>query len=1117
MIFSINRKLLKVMKLTIFFLTVFFLNVNAKGYSQITLSFNNAPVEKVFKEIERQTGYGFLYTKTMLSDVPNVTLHVRNVSVNTVLEECFAGLALDFSIDNNTIVIARKKSLIKEPGNIVSTISPPLIDIKGRVSNKNGDPIEGVTVKVKGTNIGASTNTNGEFTLIGVEENATLVFTSTNIESFETNVNGRKTLALIAQIRISPLDEVQVIAYGTKSKRLQTGDVSTVKAEDIARQPVSNPLLALQGRVPGVSIIQSNGLPGGSVTVRIQGTNSLTKGNIPLYVIDGVPFSGLDLPNLASILNSDGQGSFGSPLNLINPADIESIDILKDADATAIYGSRAANGAILITTKKGIAGKMKANVNVQNGFSKLAHFVPLLNTQQYLEVRKEALKNDNITVQPTDYDLNGTWDTTKNTNWQKELLGGTAKFTDVQVSLSGGAKNSNYLVGAGYHRETTVFPGDLNNQRGSVHINLNNSSVNQKFKVQVSAIYSLSKDQLTNTDLTSAALNMPPDAPSLYNSDGSLNWQPLSDGTSSWKNPLSYLEESYQSIANNLIANTVLSYQIIPDLTIKSNFGYTFNQSNEYLTSPLSSIAPELRATTPRYSTFGNNKSTSWIIEPQVYYKKKIGKNIIDVLIGSTFSKIGLNRDQFNAQGYTSDISMTNLSGATTVTVGPNIASIYKYAALFGRVDYNYDNRYIIALNARRDGSSRFGSENQFNNFGSIGTSWILSNERFFASMLPIISFAKIRASYGTTGNDQIGDYQYLNLFNPVSYASPYQQSASLALSRLPNPYIQWEETKKLQGGIDLAFLNDKIVLGVGFYKNRSSNLLNSNLLPLMTGFSRILENFPAVIENRGLEITLQATIIKSKRFQWNADINGTFPKNELVSYPGLATSSGANFYVIGQPLDVIKAFHFTGVDPTTGLYTVADKDGNPVSTGLSLTTDRNVLINPDRKFYGGLNNDFKFGNFELSFLFQFVKQNSSADYAILGNYPGDFYSDIYNSPRGNQPVEVLDRWQKPGDIATHQQYSHLYPTTLDTPLGYADNSDYIVKDASYLRLKNLSFSWTIPGNWIHKSSFQNIRIYTQGQNLFTVTKYKGEDPESLSGLSLPPLRTIVFGIQCGF
>jgi TonB-linked SusC/RagA family outer membrane protein len=1118
------KQFIRVMKLSALFLLAFCLQLSARTTGQtITLSVSNVSMKEVFRAIQQQTGLNILVSEKVLEKTGKVSLSVKDMPVEDVLNICFRNEQLSYAIVDGTIVVKSKPSSTVDLQSTTTLASaPPPIDIHGRVTDSLGNPLVGASVTVKGSRKGTETDANGNFTLTGVNDNAIILISFTGFETRQialTSNPGLKsggdisgvpfTLTLIRST--SSLDQVQIIAYGTTTQRLNTGDVTTVTAADIEKQPVSNPLLALEGRVPGLFITQATGLPGSGVTVQIRGQNSIASGNDPFYVIDGVPYVSQLLPNLGQILGGSASGFYtGNPLSYINPSDIESISVLKDAAATAIYGSRAANGAILITTKNGKAGPTKVDINIQNGWGKVTRKLKLLNTQQYLQMRHEAISNDGLTTQPTDYDINGTWDTTRYTDWQKEFIGGTSQYTNVNATVSGGSVNTQYLIGGTYHRETTVFPGDFADQKGSLHFNINSVSPNQKFRIQLSGNYLVDNNQLPSTDLTKQAILFAPDAPPLYNADGSLNWAPNASGISTfYTNPLSYLYNKYQTITNNLVGNALISYQILPGLEIRSSFGYTNMQTNESSIFPLVDIAPELRSTSERFSVYANNNINSWIIEPQVSYKQVIGLGRIEVLAGTTIDQSKANGQQLSGSGYNSDLVLGDIHSAAIVSARSSTHSVYKYNAVFGRINYNWQDKYIIDLTARRDGSSRFGSANQFHNFGAVGASWIFSQEKFIKSNLSFISFGKFRASYGTTGNDQIGDYQFLSLYSPTSVGVAYQGAVGLQPNGLTNPYLQWEETKKLEFGMDIGVLKDRILFNVSYYHNRSSNQLLPYALPNITGFGGITRNFPATVQNTGWEFTLNTTNVKTRDFNWSTHINLSIPQNKLVAFPNLATSPYASIFVIGQPLSLVKEFHLLGVDPATGIFQFGAAHGN--ITTLPDTAANNAyataLINTSPMFYGGFQNTFQYKGFELDVLFQFVKQKIPNYF--FGSYPGNF-----DEGSGNQPVSVLNHWQKPGDIAANQRYNSDF--SLGETFSDAAGSDAAWKSVYYIRLKNLSLSWQIPDIWQRKVHLQNSRLFILAQNLLTITDYLGLDPETTSTQTLPPLRVLTLGVQVG-
>lgn len=1091
------------MKFTAIILLSACLTASANGYSQITLSEKNAPLQKVFKEIQKQSGYDFFYTYELLQQAGAVTVRVNNVSLEKALEESLKGKDLTYEIVNKTVVIKEK---IKEP--IKEELPPPPITVRGRVVNENGEPVV-ASVLVKGTNNGTTTNADGYFELKNVDENATLVITGVSLEqTVEIKVNGRADVGSIAtKTKVATGEEITINAgYYTVKDKERTGNISRVDAKTIEKQPVLNPLQALQGRMAGVYIQQRSGMPGGGFTVEIRGRNSLRtgtgntpiNGNLPLYVIDGVPFTST---SLLSAINSSSNLHGGNPLSTINPSDIESIEVLKDADATAIYGSRGANGVVLITTKKGKAGKTKVDINVFQGAGKVGHTMNLLNTQQYQEMRREALENDGYTSLLSDptYDIYWPdlkiWDTTRYTDWQKVLIGGTAEVTNAQATVSGGNANTQFLFGGSYYKEGTVFPGDKGFKRGGGHFSLSHNSDNGRFQSNLSVTYTESTNDLPTADLTRQAITLAPNAPTLYDSFGQLNWE-----NNTWSNPLASLLRDHKSTIGNLISSSVLSYELMPGLSVKTSFGYTKMQVNEATKLPLSSFSPtDLVGRTGR-ATVANSYSNTWIIEPQLNYKNEIGKGNLDILIGTTFQEEMREGQTIEGTGYTSDGLLGNILAAVSTKVIAANYSQYRYNAVFGRINYNWQKKYFINFTARRDGSSRFGPNKQFGNFGAIGMGWIFSNESFVQKNLGFLSFGKIRTSYGTTGSDAIGDYQYLNTYTPTTY--PYNASTGLMLTRLNNPDYSWETNKKLEAALEIGVLKDRINLGISWYRNRSTNQLVGLPLPLLTGQSSVQFNFPATVENRGWEFELNSENIKAKYFQWSTSFNLAFPKNELIEFPDIDKFPAfLGRYEVGKSLFINKAYQYTGVNPQTGIYTFKDLNGDGALSSL----DYVGLTEVTQKFYGGINNSIKYKGLQLDVFFQFVKQ-TGFNYLRTFNIPGEMT---------NLPVVVMDRWQNPGDISAIQQFTFIDPTgNVITAWSNLLSSDKVVSDASFIRLKNVSLSWQLPEKWTRKVKLQNSRIYIQGQNLLTITDYIGFDPENQNAAFLPPLKMISAGIQ---
>jgi len=1076
----------RMMKILTLFLLAGCLQLSAKTEAQsISLSLSNAPLATAFSEIQQQTTYHFVYTNEQLSGTSKITVSVQNVSLEKALELCFKDQPLMYSIEDKLIIVkAREKK----------NSSPAFEnEIRGKVSNEKGEPITGASISVKGTKKGTASDTNGDFELTDVPAGSVIIISSIGYESREIIIGNNRNLVIHLQSAASALDEMIIKGYYSTSKILNTGSVSKITSGEIGHAPVSNPVAAMEGRAPGLYITQQTGVAGGNFTIRIRGLNSISSGNEPLYIIDGVPFTSTSI-NSASL--SSGITRQGNPLNTINPSDIESIEILKDADATAIYGSRGANGVVLLTTKKGKSGKTSFDMNLYSGTGRIAHMMELLNTNQYLQMRHEAFKNDGGAPSASDVDINGTWDTTRSTNWQKALLGGAAHITDLQTSISGGNNNTQFIFGGSYHRETTVFPGQSNDQRSSSHFSLSHSSSNQKFKLQLSSYYSKNDNNLPQFDLTYIALTTPPDAPALHDANGNLNWQ-----NSTWVNPLSYLLQTYKSSTETFLSNSVISYKMLPSLVISASLGYTKMDADESTLTPITSWKPALNVMTGS-SLFANNAIETWLVEPQVNWVKEIGKGQLNVLVGTTFQDNTGKRESLSASGYTNDALLGNIQAASLVRVTDNLHTDYRYNSIFGRVGYNWLNKYLINLTARRDGSSRFGPGRQFANFGAVGIGWIFSREKFVQGHLPLLSHGKLRGSYGITGSDQIPDYGYLDTYSATSY--PYQNGSGLAPTSLFNPDYGWETNKKLEIALELGFIKNRVLLTTDFYRNISSNQLVGYPLAPTTGFTSLPNyNLPATVLNTGVEMELNTINLSAKNLKWTTSVNLTIPRNKLTGYPGLAASTNVNKYIIGQPLTINKTFHGTGVSAQTGLYGFRDVDGD----GLLTIKDLTSFVNPSQSYYGGIQNSINYKGIELSVLVQFVKQKGY-DY---------FYNMLFTNPgsMGNQSTDVLHRWQNPGDISNIQRFSQT--TSSPAYLTYIYNTvlnDNMVADASFIRVKNISLAWLLPDNWIKKLSVSSFKIYIQAQNLFTITKFKGIDPENNGAGRLAPLRVITGGLK---
>lgn len=1080
---ALSKGIVKKKRTKNYLLLFLFLLEASLGYSQnVTLHLKDESIEKAFRAIESQTDYNFVYSTETIRNAKPVTVDLAAVSIDEALVRLFSGQPLHFAIEDHQVIVKREEK----------TNDNPVSDVAGRVVDESGNPLQGASISVKGSSKGTNTDALGKFTLRSISPDAVLTCSMVGYQSIEIPLNGRASLLIRMSISVTALDETIIKGYYNTTRRLNTGSVDKVTAEEINRQPVSNVLAAIEGRVPGLLITQENGLPGSNFSVLIRGQNSIQSGTSPLYIVDGVPFL-----NDADVLTQRSGINASNPLNSINPADIESIEVLKDADATAIYGSRGANGVILITTRKAKTGATSVDVNYYQGFGRVTHMMPYMNTQQYLQMRHEAFRNDNVT--PTSFKAYDflVWDSTRYTDLKKLLIGNTAITNNMNLRLSGGNAATHFTIGAGYNRQTTVFPGNTSDRRASVDFNLTHALPDKKFSMALATSYSDELSSLFNLDLTQF-INLPPTIPNLYDSSGRLNW---SSGGFNFYNPLAVTMQTYKVGSGRLTANLNLNFALSPKINFKTNLGYNDVHTDENTRFPIASQDPVFAPTGSAF--FGTSTFKNWIIEPQGEFHTKAGKKgKLEFLLGTSFQENRIGRIALTASGYNNDRLLESASGASSVTA-TNSNVLYRYNALFSRVNYSYHDKYLLNLTGRRDGSSRFGPGKQFANFGAAGAAWIFTKEKWASTHLAFLSFGKLRGSYGITGNDLIGDYQYLDAYKPALY--PYQDDPSLTPQKLFNPDYSWEQIRKLDLALELNFIRDRLSIEVDYFQNKSRNQIINYSLPGQAGFASVLQNFPGIVQNRGLEIQLGGTVIKTAGFSLHSALQLTKSSNQLLAFPGLAASSYAKRYTLGKPLDGRIGYLFAGVDPQTGLYEFWD--ANKIKTASPSLPDYTYLGSTDPDFYGGWSNDLVFGNWQLNFLFEFRKQ--------LGADPVFSHTDRAGTIK-NQPAVVLQRWMQPGDYGPYQRFTQSFGAPASAAVN-AFNSNAYFTDASFVRLKTLSLSYGLPSSAMKKMKMQSARLYLEGQNLLLITKYKGNDPESQNTLTLPPLRVIAAGVQITF
>ncbi|WP_158644032.1 SusC/RagA family TonB-linked outer membrane protein [Pseudobacter ginsenosidimutans] len=1136
------------MKLAIFLLTAALFQARGNLLAQkVTISGKSITLKQVFDAIEKQTDFVVFSNESFLKNTKPVSITVHDVSVSELLELVLKDQPVQFSIKYNTIFLSPRAE--SKPGPVpalLQSTAPPLI-IQGALRSAEGEILSGASVRVKQSGHGAITDSKGSFQLKTDEESPVLQITMVGYEMVEAvlkktasgydvakvtggiftinnNAPGNIQINIAMKKAASMLDETQITAYGKTNRRMATGNIGTVTAEEIERQPVMTALEAIIGRVPGVEVKQVSGNSAAPMSITIRGGKSINSSanNDPLYVIDGIPMNNL---NANFLLEGSGfsigsvQGGMVNTLrgeNMllgINPGDIESISILKDADATAIYGSRGSNGVILITTKKAKQGPTRFALSVNNGTKSIQRYPTLLHTAEYLAIRREAFRNDGITPTRDNAPDLTIWDQNKYTDWQKTMVG-TGSMTTINADVSGGMRQTTYRLSASYTTQKEIMNNGGKNLRGTFMSAINHTSTDQKFNFTLSNSLALTEVKAYNLKDFG---NMAPNAPDIYNSKGEFNFEPYRiQGRSDFAfNGLKSPSESQTYFSNNTM---YLSYEILRGLSISTRAGYQFsNNSNANYTPPSSidqTIQPQPFSSMAYY---GSSSIKNLQVEPQLKYRTNVGRGVLDVQLIATWQSAQTRSTTIIAQNFPNDAMLKSYNNAATVDPTDNYIA-YKYLSAAAIIRYEWDRKYIVNLNGRRDGSSRFGPGKQFGNFGSVGLAWIVSEENWLKTLLPSwISLLKLRGSYGITGSDRMRDYEYLSRWSKnaslISSRSvyPYDGITSFHVLTPLNQQFQWESNRKSEIGASVSFLKDKMNLEVVYYSELSGNQLTTLPIPRMSGFEKTAKNWPAEIRNSGIEISANARLLQSNNWGLDVGFNIGRNRNKVIHFPDFENSSYYGQLKVGYSTSTVFALRYTGIDPLTGSYTFEDynkdgviyKDANAFPT--SNTDDRYLAIETMPKFTGGFSLNLSYKTLRLHSSFAF-KNGLRVD-PYINTVPGDMTNFVLTNEIRN------NHWKNPGDAARYPRY-----TTSKSTLGPIEYSDANYTNGSYVRLTNLSIAWSIPSEWISKIRIKNATFSIQAQNLFVLSPYKGLDPEiSTFYMTTPVPRTITTNLSFNF
>ncbi len=1072
------KKWVLMMKLTMLLFLAGLMQVSATVYSQAT-KFNfkaeNKQVVDVLREIEESSNFRFFYIREQVGVERLVTVKANGATVEQILDELFDGQGISYKVmDDDLVLLSPDKSITT-----IEKLSAQQKPLSGKVTDENGQTLPGVTVLIKGTTNGTVTNIDGVYTLPNIPENATLVFSFIGMKTQEAVVGNQTTINITLGVDAIGIEEVVAIGYGSQKKSDLTGAVVSVSSEDMNMGgTVSSAAQALQGRTAGVVVTQNSKAPGGSISVRIRGSNSISSNNEPLYVVDGFPTTnGAD----------------------INPNDIESMQILKDASATAIYGARGANGVILITTKRGKAGESEITYNGYVGTQKIVNPFEMLDGKQYMNLANALYKEidgqenaENAVYTESQLQSN------INTDWIKETSR-TGVVQDHNIQFKGGSEKTKVLASLGYFDQKGVLKNtDFSRMSGRLNID---QTVNDYvragatvFAQRENSNFQLYSGNILYQNVLLGILTYDPTVPA-FNEDGTYGRPPGGRGD----NPLAnLLERTNDQTKDKFNGNMFIEVEPIKNLVFKVNGGVELLHSFQGKYLPRSTYQGGIDNGVASRNEFS---SLNQLLDATVSYKTVIDTDhSFNVMGGYSYQKYGYQNESISVKGFSTDLfSYNNVGAASTITGVSSYKKESLLVSFFGRFNYSYKEKYLATFTLRGDGSSRFGSNQRWGTFPSGSLAWRLDQEPFIQD-LNTFSNLKLRIGYGKTGNDQVGEYASYALMSNTHLT--FDGTTNTAGTHLnpntpENPTLKWETTSQYNLGLDMGFFNSRLGLSVDAYSKSTYDLLIQKNLPTYSGFFVVQSNV-GEIANKGFEVELNS-INTTGDFKWETRFNFALNRNKVVSLGGeseiyitsskpVGNVSEEQYAVIreGEPLGSLFGYVYDGVLQEGETYSAQpnSKPGDPkyldlsgpegVPDGLITSDDRTIIGSAQPDFIFGFTNNFDYKNFDLSLFF----------YGSVGN---DLLNMTNMNLEWNRTTDALNRWT-PTNTDTDQPRNGFYYAQYG---GYTNS--HFIEDASFLRLKNVTLGYTIPSGINFLSS---VRLYVVAENLFTLTKYSGWDPE---------------------
>lgn len=1100
---------------------------------KLTVQFSNVELAELFSELESNTNFSFTYNDKQVDENQKLSLKATDESLYKVLRTISNETGLSFKRIDNNIFVKRMGEFDKAVQERSSVYQLADIEVSGKVIDENGQGLPGASVVIKSSSAGTTTDLDGNYK-ITVPDDALLVYSFVGYKTQEVLVGARSRIDLAMEVDAAQLEEIVVVGYGSQKKSDITGSTASVKGEDIAAMPVPTFDMALQGRAAGLLVTSTSGEPGGGVSIRIRGSNSVIGNNEPLIVLDGYPMpTGGEASNSGSN-NNRGQGS--NLLSFLNPSEIESVDILKDASATAIYGSRGANGVIIVTTKKGKAGGAQFNITSESGFNEIPTFPELMDGPTYAQWRNEAAvaRGDSPLFDGVNRPLPADVTTTR---WVDRILR-TGINQRIQFDASGGSENTRYFISGNYLKNSGIVKF-TDFSRGNIRLNLD-TKLSERLSVTTTVNYARSKNNRTEEG-TGLIINSGAVFTAYKNSPTSTSDDELDSGdglSNFFADPLVQLRDNKdETYDESSIIGIQAKYNILDGLDFNIRTGTTSKNNRREIFWPNTTRVGRL---VNSRAVYNNYSYQDMLLETYFTYDKAVNDNHnISLTGGYSWQENTERRLNTRVEDFPTDALTTDNIGFGLDAFIPTSQKLKRtLASFYFRSNYNYQSKYYLTFTGRADGSSVFGANKKWGIFPSAAVGWTISNEDFMEAASAISNF-KFRASYGITGTQSIRPLQSLTLLGVANAAFNDALNAGLAPRQLGNPDLEWEKTKQLNLGFDLSLFADRMYANFDYYVKTTDDLLQNLPLPQSAGLNFIVSNTGS-IENKGLELVIGGYPVDKQDFKWNTNLNWSRNRSIVKSLG----ETGADIFgpapavnIVSNPANIMRVGEVFGAFygyPTIGLIQHSDinADGSPNipttngsgspgqwkfqdtdGSGVINNDDRIIVGDPTPDFIFGWNNDFTYKAFTLSVFFQ----------GVVGN-------DVMNIDRlflasGRTVNNALLDWYENRWTEENQHNNVRYPSG-DAGNGILQPQAAVVEDGTYVRLKNVSLGYNVPTN--NFIGLRNARIYVTATNLFTVTNYSGFDPEvnvfggnnvgqGVDFGSYPRNRTYTLGVKIGF